>query len=167
MPWGLFTLALLIVYLVQTTLLRLLGVEPLDLFLALALVCGLTAPAPEARLAGWLTGLAQDIGSDHPIGLQALALGLAVLTLTYLRELVNQHLWWARWLIAFLAALVAQLLVRLDLRFVQHGQLSWAQIAGGSLLTALLASLLAALLVGLPASVGRRDRRRRALPPRW
>ena len=100
-------------------------------------------------------------------GALALALGLAVLTLTYLRELVNQHLWWARWLIAFLAALVAQLLVRLDLRFVQHGQLSWAQIAGGSLLTALLASLLAALLVGLPASVGRRDRRRRALPPRW
>ncbi|MCK4341346.1 MAG: rod shape-determining protein MreD [Phycisphaerae bacterium] len=165
MPWGIFILALLITYLLQTTVLRLASVEPLDLLLTLALVCGLAAPVQEARLAGWFTGFAQDIGSAGPLGLHALLLGLAVLVLTRLRELVNQHLWWARWLIMFIVAFPAQVLLQLHLRFLQGAHLSWSRMGLDALTTAMLASLLAALLLGLPAVF--RGRRHRRHPARW
>lgn len=168
MPWGFFTLALLLTFLVQTAVLPFFGGHYIDLLLMLALVCGLAAPTQEARLAGWITGFAQDVGTagDSPVGLHAFALGLAVLAITHLRELVNQRLWWVRWLIGLIVAWPAQLLIQIHLRFLQGAHLSWSRMLWDSLLTALIAALLAGLVLELPAAFGRRRRRRRAAP-RW
>jgi len=165
MSWGLFTLALLSVYVVQTAGLSHLAPPWLDLLLAMALVCGLAAPAQEARLAGWIVGLAQDFRADSPspIGLHALALGLAILALTHLRPFVNRELWWVRWLISFAVAFPAQFLVQFHFRFWQHASLSWGQILTGALVPAAVASLLAALLLAVPRALGRRRRRHYSL----
>lgn len=166
MRWLPFAIALLAVLLLQTTVVPFLPLPGLDLLLTLALVCGLVAPAPEARLAGWITGFAKDLDTLGPVGLHALALGLAALLLTRLRELVNLHLWWVRGFIAFVVAVPAELLVLLHQRFLQGLALGPAQIVFGALGHALLAALLAMLVTGLPAALGR-PRRRRFPAPRW
>ena len=56
MPWGLFSLALVLVLVLQTSVLPFCAPPAVDLLLALALVCGLTAPAVDARLAACLEG---------------------------------------------------------------------------------------------------------------
>jgi len=165
MRWGLFILALLVVYIAQTAALPLFAPSWVDMLLILALVYGLTAAPTEARLAGWIIGFAQDVGSLGPLGLHALALGLATCGLTYLREAVNRELWWVRGLAAFVVAWPAQLLVLLHMRFLQNAPLSTLRILFDSFATAATAALIAGLLVGLP-SVWRR-RRRHALSPRW
>ena len=158
MPWGLFTLALLVTYVLQTAALARFAPEWLDLLLVLALICGLTAPAIEARLAGWLVGFAQDVGSSGPLGLHALALGLAVFALTQFREMINRELWWVRWLAGFIVAWPAQLIIALHERYWQGVSTSLAALLGQSLATALAASFLAALLLALRALLGRRRR---------
>ena len=166
MPWGYFTLALVFTYVVQTAALARFAPQWLDLLLVFGLVCGLVAPLHEARLAGWIVGFAQDIRAEapSPIGLHALALGLAVLALTHLREMVNREVWWVRWVIAFVAALPAELLVLWHARVFQHANLSWWQIIGAAVLTAAVAGWLAAVVVGLPSVLGRR---RRHSASRW
>lgn len=158
MPWGLLALVLILTYVLQTAVVPAWALPALDLLLTLALVCGLVVSPPDARLAGWITGLAQDIGSSGPLGLHALALGLAVMGLGRLREMVNRELWWVRALIAFVVAWPAQLLVLLHARFMQDAALSWPALLGQSLLTAVVAALLAALLVGVPGLWRRRQR---------
>ena len=159
MPWGLFSLALLLAYVLQTAVLQHFdNLAWLDLLLALALACGLMAPIAEARLAGWITGLAQDIGTDGPLGLHALAAGLAVLALTALRELVNREVWWVRWLAALAVALPAQLLVQLHDRYLQGAAVTWGLMVGHALETALAAALLAALAPGVSRLLKRRRR---------
>jgi rod shape-determining protein MreD len=156
MPWGLFSVALLIVYLLQSAMLGHFAPAWLDLFLAFALLCGLAGPLWEARLAGWIVGLAQDVGTDGPLGIHALALGLTVLLLTRMREAVNRELWWVRWLVGFLVAVPAQLLVQVHDRYFQGAAVSWPHMLGHALLTALVAALLAALAVRLPVLLRRR-----------
>ncbi len=156
MAWGLFAIALLIVYLLQTTVLPHVAPQWVDLLLAFALLCGLTAPAPDARLAGWIVGLAQDVGGDGALGVHALVLGLAVLLLTRLREVVNRELWWVRWLAGFVVSWPTQLLGELHDRYLQGAAHSWPHMLGYALLTALTASLLAALVLRLPSAFRRR-----------
>lgn len=166
MRWGVYLLLLLLAWVLQSTLLPLLGVRWLDLLLVLALVYGLAAPVADARLAAWFTGLAQDLASTDPLGLHAFVLGLAVLGLTHVREWVNNNLWWARWLVAFTVALPAQLILFLHQRFLGDAALSWGRIISDSLLTSVVAALLAAAILGLPMLVSSRRRRRRPAP-RW
>ncbi len=166
MTWAPFVIALILTYLLQVAVLPLVGLDAVDALLVLALVCGLAMPATEARLAGWFTGFAQDLGSESPMGLHAFTLGLVVLALTYVREVVNQNLWWVRWLVAFIVAFPAQFLLQLHFRFLQNAGLTWSQMLGRAALTAVIASLLAALVLGLPAVFGRPARRRRAAN-RW
>lgn len=161
MAWGWFTLALVLTFLLQTTVAPFCLPDWLDLMVVLALVVGLTAPAGDARLAGWLVGFSQDLDSGGPLGLHALLLGLAVLGLTHLRELINLHLWWGRWLIALLVTLPLQLLLQLHLRLPGG---DWVRIGVEALSSAAVAALLAALLVGVPGLLGRRRRR---LALRW
>jgi rod shape-determining protein MreD len=156
MSWGLFAVALLIVYLLQTAVLPHVAPQWLDLLLAFALLCGLTAPVADARLAGWIIGLAQDVGGDGALGVHALALGLAVLLLTRLREVVNRELWWVRWLAGLVVSWPTQFLVQLHDRYLQQANLSWPHMLGYTLLTALAASLLAALVLRLPSALRRR-----------
>ncbi len=164
MRWGLFILVLLAAYIVQTAVLPLFAPSWFDLLLIVALVYGLTAPPVEARLAGWIIGFAQDVGSLGPLGLHALALGLATYGLTHLREAVNRELWWVRGLAALIVAWPAQLLILLHMRFLQDAALSAFQIMLGSLTTALSGSMIAGLVVGVPGAW--RRRRRHALS-RW
>ena len=86
------------------------------------------------------------------------------LALTWLRELVNRDVWWVRWLVAFVVALPAQFLVRLHDRYLQGALLTWGQMVGQALETALAASLLAALAPGVPKLL---RRRRRYSVSRW
>jgi rod shape-determining protein MreD len=104
MPWGLFSVALLVVYLLQTAVLPHVAPPWCDLFVAFALLCGLGGPTTDARLAAWIIGLVQDAGGTGPLGIHALGLGLAVVVVTRLRELLNRELWWVRWLLGFLGA---------------------------------------------------------------
>jgi len=154
MPWMLFSLALAATFLVQTAAMHLAAPRWLDLLLTLALICGLMAPVTEGRLAGWITGLAYDIGGAGPLGLHALALGLAVVIVGSLRDMVNRSLWWVRWLIAAVAALPAQLLVELHFKYYQGASISWSQVLLGSA----AAALLAAWFAGLPVYSNRRTR---------
>ncbi len=160
MPWTLFGLALAATFLVQTAAMHLAAPRWLDLLLTLALVCGLMAPVADGRLAGWITGFAYDIGGTGPLGLHALALGLAVIIASSLRDMVNRSLWWVRWLIAVVAAVPAQLLVEWHFKYYQGGDFVWSQVLIGSA----AAALLAAVIAGLPAYSKRRKRHASA---RW
>lgn len=155
MPWGLFVLALVVTLVLQTSVLPFCTPPELDLMLALALVCGLAAPPVDARLAGCLVGFAQDIDTAGPFGLHALALGMTITLLTVLREWVNRYLWWARWVIAFVAALPAQIALHL---YLHSGRAEWLRGLWEAVATATVAALLAALLTGLPTWVRRRRR---------
>lgn len=166
MRWGWFALALLVTFVVQTAVLPFAHLEFLDLLLVLALVFGLAAPVADARLAGWVVGAAQDLGTDGPMGLHAFALGLAVLALTYLREWVNQYLWWARWLAMFVVAYPAEVLIHLHQRFLQGARLTWLGLVLDPLFTAAVAALVALVVLALPGLFGRRARRRSAAA-RW
>ncbi|MGE0481018.1 MAG: rod shape-determining protein MreD [Phycisphaerae bacterium] len=168
MPWGAFTLVLVVVYVLQTAAVRLLELPAVDLLLAFALFCGLAAGTHDARLAGWIVGFAQDLGSGGPLGPHAVALGLACWILTALRAAVNLHLWWARLAGAFVAALAAQTLLLIHERW-------WQGLNDGSAFGAvltlvaysLIAALVAAGLTQLPIFLAW-DRRRRHYPrARW
>jgi rod shape-determining protein MreD len=164
MAWGLFAVVLLVTFLLQTTVLKHVPphavMDQVDLLLALALVCGFVLPAVEARLAGWIVGFAYDIHSLDPLGLHAFLFGLTVYALTHLREVANQQVWWARWVIAFVVAWPAQFLVQAYQRVVCGVAQTWSTVVGQSFLTALVAALLAAVIVGLPALLGSTTRRR-------
>lgn len=166
MAWGRFIVALTGVFLLHTSVLPLLGPDWLDLMLMLALIYGLTAPALDARLAGWIIGLARDVDSAGPLGLHALVFGLALVALTQMRESVNRELWWVRALTAFVVAWPAELLLLLYARIFEQSSASWAHIAGRSLTVAAVAALLAGLVIGLPRVRGGRRARRRSVA-RW
>ena len=104
MVWSGFAIALLLAYLLQTGVVALLGVPFVDAFLVLALLCGLVAPTHDARIAAWIAGLVQDLGSADALGIHAFTLGLTGLLLTRLRGVGNVGVWWVRGLAAFLAA---------------------------------------------------------------
>ena len=176
MPWGIFSAALLVVFVLQTALVSYVigpeSVVSLDLFLVLAGVCALAAPVQDARIGAWIVGLAHDLGSaGSPIGVHALSLGVLALLLTRLREILNQRIFWARAAVAFVAALAAQAVLLL------HGALQtwlsrsptpqpgrgdgWAELLVPAALTALAAAILAALVTQLPCLPAWRDRRSR------
>jgi len=160
MAWGAFVIALLLAYVLQTGVAGLLAVPHFDAFLVLALLCGLLAPTYDARLAAWITGLAQDLGSADVLGVHAFTLGLTGLLLTWLREVGNVSVWWVRVLAAFLAAWPGQLLALLHLYYwwPGHGSASLWSVIATATLTSLVAAVLAMLISALPR-VTRRPRR--------
>ncbi|TWT42373.1 hypothetical protein RAS1_35040 [Phycisphaerae bacterium RAS1] len=161
MTWPLFGILLFVTLVVQTTLVpRVSGpFLPVDLFLALGLLCGLSMPLHDARLAAWITGFMQGCESIGAIGIHALSIGLAGLLITKFRETINAQVWWGRALAGFLAALPAQLLLLTYRRVWQSAAIGSAgRIVAMAAAGALIAALLAALAAGLP---GLRRRRRR------
>ncbi|MBL8879225.1 MAG: hypothetical protein JNG88_08905 [Phycisphaerales bacterium] len=167
MPWGAFSIIAVITLVLQTTVVRLLGIEGVDLFLALALFLGLTASTSDARLAAWCAGFVQDLAGGGPIGLHALALGTSVWLLTTLRDVVNLQVWWARWVVGALGALPAQVLVVAYLHYGLGTRLSVVWTALSIVVTSLLAGLLATLLTQLPIFLEWDRRRRRYHRARW
>jgi rod shape-determining protein MreD len=157
MRWTAFTIALVSVYLAQVGILWRFGVGWLDLFLAYALLVALIAPTAEARLAGWIVGLAQDLGSTGPIGIHALSLGLAAFLLTRVRELLNVQVWWPRGLALWLAGLPAAALAVVHRNaWSATGEWNIFSAIGSGVTTSLAAALLVLLLTTLPALTLRR-----------
>jgi rod shape-determining protein MreD len=161
MAWGSFAIALLLAYLVQAGVVALLGVQVFDAFLILALLCGLLAPPHDARIAAWVTGFVQDLGSADALGIHAFTLGLSGLVLTHLREIVNVRAWWVRGLAAFLAAWPGQIIYLLHLHYwAGRGSGSFGSLLLSATLTALVAAGLATLINALPRMMYRRRRPR-------
>jgi rod shape-determining protein MreD len=160
MWWGSFLVTLLVTHLLQTTIIGFLQVGWIDLYLALAILCGLTMPAHDARLAALLVGLLQDLGTIGPIGVHGFGLGLVGLLATLLRPGFNLLAWYSRALIGLMAAVPGLLVVRLHQILFQR--LAWESVwseVGLVLLTALFATLVATLVTQLPSlGVGRRRR---------
>ncbi len=165
MTWTRFGLALLAVYVVQTVIVPLLPLGPLDLFTVLVLLVGMLAPTPEARLAAWITGLAQDIGSVDPLGLHAFCQGLTGWVLSRLRERFNVEVWWPRGVGGFLAALVGHFAYHLfGAVWMNDASLGWLAMTAQAGFAALFASALMVALTSTPRLSVRRFRRHRARP---
>jgi rod shape-determining protein MreD len=164
MFWWRFALAVLAVFVVQTTALPQFASPAVDLMLMLALWYAWTAPLPDARLTACLTGLVQDVGTQGPLGLHAVACGLTAWLLTRWREHVNRDVWWVRWIVGSAAVLPTRLLVAVQQRYWQGLTGSWPRLLLDVFLTSVIAGLLAALAVGVPTLL---RRRRRGLMMRW
>ncbi len=162
MAWGGFAIALLLAYLLQTGVAAVVDLPFFDAFLILALLCGLIAPTYDGRIAAWITGLAQDLGSVDALGIHAFTLGLTGLLLTHLREIGNVGIWWMRGLAAFLAAWPGQLIYLMHLHYwAGHGSASLWSLIVTATMTSLLAAVLAMLINALPWMLHRHRRRHR------
>lgn len=163
MAWFPYVLVLLVAYVLQTSLVRILDLPLVDLCLTLALVVSFVAPMVDARLAAWLAGLVEGLGSSGALGAYALAFGLAGLILTALRGVININAWFGRVVAAVLAAWPAQLLIDLHVRFwVGPGDRTIWEDIWHAFWVAVVAALLSATITGLPALVAARRRRFRA-----
>ncbi len=112
MRWGVFTVVLLAVCVVQPGYLATMSLPVLghiDLFLAIALTCGFLAPPREASIAGWIVGLAMDLCGSGALGAHAVGLGLAALAISRSREWLNGELWWVQILIGLVVGSAAAL----------------------------------------------------------
>jgi cell shape-determining protein MreD len=159
MAWGGFALALVLAYLVQTGVAAALHLPYFDAFLLVAVLCGFLAPTHDARLAAWITGLAQDLGSADALGIHAFTLGLTGLLVTWLREVGNVGVWWVRGMAAFLAAWPGQLVYLLHLHYwTGHASSSLGRLIVTATLTSLVAAVLATLISTAPWLLHRRRR---------
>jgi rod shape-determining protein MreD len=161
MNWTRLLAVLLVAVLLQATVGRLVDLPliDLDLLLVVVLVCGLSAPASDARLAALLIGFAADLLSGGPMGVNTFAFGVTGLLVTKLREVINRHAWLGRLVIAFLAALAGEAILVLHLCYLQGvdlGGFTKGLLAAGSI--AAPAATAAALLTLLPALAPRRRR---------
>lgn len=156
MRWGVFTVVLLAVCVVQPGFLASLPIPlfgGLDLFLALALVCGFLAPTREAPLAGWIVGLAMDLCGSGALGARAVALGLAALAISRLREWLNGNLWWVQILICVVvgtaAAFVSGVLNAVHERLWYAASPALAGELAAGMRATIPAALLATLFIGV------------------
>lgn len=158
--WWTFAFVLLAVHLLQTTLFAFVGGGLIDLYLSLALVCGLVMPVHDARLAAVMTGFAQDLGSIGPLGTNAFALGLTGLVATLLRPHFNWFAWYSRALVTLLSALPGLIVQRLHAAWIQSapGAGVWTEILQ-VLATAFIAAGIAVAITQLPRLGRRRGRR--------
>lgn len=164
MSWGVFILALLATSVLQAGVVDVLAPELfghafLNLYLVLALTVGLRAPRDDARLAALLTGLLADLAGSGAFGIHTFALGLAAFLVTMWRDALRTQMWAARVILAFFAAIPAELLVSLHVRFWQlpPGPFSAGQMTAGAIMTATVAALIAATITEFPQF---KDRRR-------
>ena len=164
--WGWFAIALALVWAAQSGVVWPLGLARwIDLYLLLVLVLALTAPRYDAALAGWITGLVQDLASADVLGIHALCLGLTAWLIARLRERVNLSLTAVRIAASALTAFACQLVYLLHLRFwiVRHDGLSLLPLLTQAALTCTTAALIAGWIT---ASGFGRQRRPRIGSPR-
>jgi rod shape-determining protein MreD len=167
MSWSIFFAALVGVYVVQMSIVRIVGLhvlghEPVDLFLVLMLIYGLLAPRDDARLAGVLCGLGADLGGSGPLGIHMLCLGLGAWLLTNWRDALRTHVWSVRAVVGFLPALLAEVAGAIHERYWTATSMGLGSLLFGGLLTALVATVLAATITGLPGMPRSRSRPRAA-----
>lgn len=163
MRWGTFGAALLLVLVAQKTLLWNWGLasgQPLsiNLFLALALLLALNAPAADARVACWVCGFVQDLGSlPEPVGIHSFTLGLTGLLLVGLRESGAGRTLPIRWTAALGSAWAGQFvyLLHLQLWLAQGSGTAWTLLSG-SFSIAFWSTLIALAGAAAPAIIWRR-----------
>lgn len=160
MRWGWFAAAVVIVLILQKTLLWALSWSSLDLFLALALFVGLNASGPQARIAAWLCGFAQDLaGEPQMLGIHSLVLGLTGFLLVWMRDSGAGQANWTRLIAAQFSAWAGQFVYLLLLgNWFAPGSITAWTLFSTSFWTALLASVLAIAVMSLPAISNRRNR---------
>jgi rod shape-determining protein MreD len=143
MNWTRLLAVLLLAVVLQATVGRLVDVPivDFDLLLVLVLVCGLIAPAHDARMAALLIGFTADLLSGAPIGINTFAFGCTGVVITKLREIINRHVWLGRLVIALLAGLAGEIVLALHQSYVQ-----------GTVLGGFMQGLLAASRIALPAA---------------
>jgi rod shape-determining protein MreD len=158
MSWSLFLIALLVVSVVQSSVLAVMQASVFDvplinLYLGLTLVVGLVARRDDARLAGLTTGLLADLAGVGAFGIQAFALGLTAWLLTMWRDALRTHLWFARVILCFLAALPGELFLSLHTHFwqlpVDTPVSFWERLLSGVIVSA-VAAVLAATVTEFP-----------------
>lgn len=163
MRWGGFAFTLLVACLLQMGVTAFLPLPTFDAFLILALLCAVLMRKHDARLAGWIVGFVQDLGSADALGIHAFTLGLTVLLLTHLREVGNMNVWWLRALVAFLATWPPQVLYLAHLYYWPgSGPESFGKLLLSSVLTSALAALIATFITSLPGMLHNRRRRYRS-----
>jgi len=159
MAWSGYAIALLLAYLLQTGVTALFDLPLFDPFLILAIICGLVAPTHDARIAGWITGLAQDLGSADALGIHAFTLGLTAMLLTQMRTFGNVGVWWVAALAGFIAAWPGQFLYLLHLHYwAGGGAVGFLGLLGTATWTAAIAAVFAMLINALPWAMHRRRR---------
>ncbi len=161
MRWGAFVIALVAACVLQTAVIAPAApwlARSLDLFLVLALLCGLLAPPRAAPVAGWIVGLAQDLCSLDALGSHAIALAAAAWAMIYLRDWLRADYFPVRVLLCFLAAVPALILA--TLLNALHARL-WTDVppallpGAAAILRPFLAALLAAAIAQLRGTTSR------------
>lgn len=161
MQWGALCLAIVATYVLQAGMLWMFGLTWFDPFLLLTLLLGLLTAAPQARLAGWVVGLAQDLGSQDVLGIHAFTLGLTALLATQLRRVFNVNVWWARVVVLLLAAWPPQVLYLLHLNYwVSQRTLSLGVIVERAAWLSVATAAVTMFVLTLPWVVAWRRRRR-------
>ena len=150
MPWGGLALAIVLAYVVQASLAWLFGPTSFDPFLLLTLCVALFRTNHDARMSGWVIGLAQDLGSADPLDVHAFVLGLTAVFVTQLRQVLNANLWWSRGAILLAAAFPAQLIQVLFLRVRLGWEDSLVSLTWQAFVLSMVATLLAGAFLALP-----------------
>lgn len=162
MQRGGFVIALLLTYVLQASVVGVLGLRHVDLFLVLAVLCGLLARAQDAPIAGWCVGLAQDLGSLDPLGIHAFSLGLTALVATRWRSVLNVDALWPRALVGLTSTWVGEAAYRAFMLLRTDGAGGWWSAGFESLWTAAIATGLMLVITSAPQAPLRRARRLRA-----
>lgn len=158
MPWLWFSAALLVVSILQSTVM-VHAWSTIDLYIILTIVWALSAPTYDARVAGWIIGLVQDLGTVSPLGLHAFALGLTALAVTILRENIFRQTLYTRSVVGAVGALPGVLLVPIHLWFVHNLPTDgfWRTVVY-VVLTPVFSAVIAAAILELPNWTGRSRR---------
>lgn len=160
MPWLWFALVLAATWVVQTSLLE--HVWPaVDLFVVLALILGFSAPTYDARIAAWICGFAQDLGSESQLGIHAVALGLTGLVVTQLREQIFRQVFVTRLVTGLLAAIPGQIVIEAYRWLIQKAPTGTiGSVVVSVLMVSVVSAVLAATCLQLPVWLGRSNRYR-------
>lgn len=161
MSWTLLGISLVIAYLLQTTVLgvvgaQLFGMQPFDLLLALALTAALLMPRDDARLAGLAAGFAADFAGTGAFGVHAFAFGVGALVLTAWRDAVRLDIWFVRLPLACGAAIAAEWLLAAHMAYWQGSNLSLLTLLARGTVVAILAAVIATILAGGASGLRRR-----------
>jgi len=123
----------------------------LQFVLALVVAAGAGGGSDRGAVAGFVLGLLYDTGGNTPLGLMALAYGLAGMTAGYVHTFTPDPQWWLASTFAFFGAAVGELAI--PVAEVMTGQGGWltSQIA----ITVPIVAITAAALCPLLMPVGR------------
>lgn len=123
----------------------------LQFVLALVVAAGAGGGSDRGAVAGFVLGLLYDISGNTPLGLMALAYGLAGMVAGYVHTFTPDPQWWLASLFAFIGAAVGE--IAIPVAEVLTGESGW--ITGDVRWTIPIVALFAAVMCPLLMPVGR------------